>query len=35
MYMTALSMYINRVKGKEELNLGTIFLNRSDKKEIY
>jgi len=33
MYMTALSMYINRVKGKEELNLGTIFLNRSDKAE--
>lgn len=33
MYMTALSMYINRVKGKEELNLGTIFLNRSDKLE--
>lgn len=33
MYMTALSMYINRVKGKEELNLGTIFLNRSDKNE--
>ena len=33
MYMTALSMYLNRVKGKEELNLGTIFLNRSDKAE--
>ena len=33
MYMTALSMYINRVKGKEELNLATIFLNRSDRKE--
>jgi len=33
MYMTALSMYINRVRGKEELNLGTIFLNRSDKLE--
>ena len=33
MYMTALAMYINRVRGKEELNLGTIFLNRSDKFE--
>jgi amino acid adenylation domain-containing protein len=33
MYMTALSMYINRIKGKEKLNLGTVFLNRSDKAE--
>ena len=33
MYMTALSMYINRVTGKDEINLGTVFLNRKNKSE--
>jgi len=33
MYMTALSMYIHRVTGKENLNLGTILLNRSNQKD--
>ena len=33
MYMTALSMYMHRVTGKEKLNLGTILLNRSNRAE--
>ena len=33
MYMAALSMYINRVRGKDKINVGTNFLNRSDKDE--
>lgn len=33
MYMTALGMYINRITGKNELNLGTVFLNRSNVRE--
>lgn len=33
MYMTALSIYMHRVTGKEKLNLGTILLNRSNRAE--
>jgi len=33
MYMAAISMYINRITNKRDINLGTIFLNRLDKKE--
>lgn len=33
MYMTALSIYINRIKGKNKINVGTIILNRADKAE--
>ena len=33
MYMSAISMYIHRITGKENLNLGTIILNRANQKE--